>query len=151
MGSRFFASFLPSLPVPVRQDTHRTLDVLSPQGETLDVLSLPYAIPGFGIRGLGSGNGGIGKSDKLWREALRGLPHFAVEARKHWSGWRPSIFSWCGRFPLDAKGYGAVGWVHRRMERWMKRKECCEFGRDQVCCVGWQGGAVEEWGVSSGV
>jgi len=79
----------------------------------MDVLSLPYGIPGFGIRDLGSGIGGIGKSDKLWC----GLPHFAVEARKHWSGWRPAISSWCGRFPLDAKGYGAVGWVHRRMER----------------------------------
>ena len=29
---------------------------------------------------------GSGKSDKF----LRGLPHFAVEARKHWSGWCPA-------------------------------------------------------------
>jgi hypothetical protein len=65
---------------------------------------------------------GSGKSDKF----LRGLPHFAWEARKHWPESRPSISSWCGRFPLDAEGHGAVGWVHRRMERWMKRKECCE-------------------------
>ena len=78
--------FLPFLPSPLRQDTHRTLDVLSPQGETLDVLCLAYAIPRFGIRGLGSGNGGFGKSDKF----LRGLPHFAGEARKHWPGWRPA-------------------------------------------------------------
>lgn len=90
-----------------------------PHGETLDVLSLAYAIPGFGIRGLGSGNGGSGKSDKLWC----GLPHFAGDARKHWS---EPLSSWCGRFPLDAEGHGAVGSGHRRMERWMKRKECCE-------------------------
>jgi len=43
---------------------------------------------------------GSGKSDKF----LRGLPHFAGEAREHWSGWRPSISSWCGRFPLDEGG-----------------------------------------------
>jgi hypothetical protein len=53
---------------------------------------------------------GFGKSDKLWC----GLPHFAWDARKHWPGWRPSISSWCGRFPLDEEGHGAVGWAYER-------------------------------------
>lgn len=80
------------------------------------ILAIPhtaYPISDFGIW-----ESGFGKSDKLWREALRGLPHFAWESREHWM---ESLSSWCGRFPLDAEGHGAVGWVHRRMERWMKR------------------------------
>lgn len=34
--------------------------------------------------------------------------------------------SWCGIFPLDAEGYGAVGCAHHRMERWEQRKESSE-------------------------
>lgn len=116
MGTRL-SRFLPFLPSPRSPGyQHRTLDVLSPQGATLDVLCLAYAIPRFGIRNLGSGNGVS-----------------CLEAREHWSESRPSIFSWCGRFPLDAEGHGAVGWAY-------ERHGYDEFP-DGVCVVGGFAGA----------
>ena len=30
--------------------------------------------------------------------------------------------SWCGIFPLDAEGYGAVGCAHHRMVRWCNER-----------------------------
>lgn len=52
----------------------------------MDVLCLAYGIPGFGIRDLGSGNGGGWKIGQIlvWSAAFR------LEARKHWPGWRPA-------------------------------------------------------------
>jgi len=38
--------------------------------------------------------------------------------REHWSESGSQNSSWCGIFPLDHEDDGAVGWTHRRMERW---------------------------------
>jgi len=61
-----------------------------------------YRIPDFGFRNLG----------------------IAFRAGEHWL---ERLFYRPARFPLDADGSGAVGWVHRRMVRWEQRKESCEF------------------------
>lgn len=57
------------------------------------------------------------------RKSEIGIREFAFCLRKHWSGCGSENSSWCGIFPLDADGYGAVGCAHRRMVRWCNNEQ----------------------------
>lgn len=43
--------------------------------------------------------------------------------REHWPESGSHNSSWCGIFPLDHDGNGAVGSPHRRMERWCNNEQ----------------------------
>ena len=58
----------------------------------------------------------------------RGIPELPYAIRNSEFGNRNSEpgyrkSSWCGIFPLDADGYGAVGCAHRRMVRWCNNEQ----------------------------
>ena len=77
----------------------------------------------YGIRNseFGIPESGIGNSEK--RQIMVRSDAFRWNPRKHWSECGSQISSWCGIFPLDHEGDGAVGCAHRRMERWCNNEQ----------------------------
>lgn len=72
----------------------------------------------YGIRNSETGIRDLETGQFLLRPVL-----FRSDPRKHWPESGSGNSSWCGIFPLDHDGYGAVGSPHRRMERWCNNEQ----------------------------